>query len=472
MATAGSTNSARWMRRSLIGAALLGALVVTAVLAGLQARADAEARLGLLPAFRTAGLILDALAARHEGEGDRAFDRLATPQRRAFEELDVLNAALREAVDRQSEGARLAAQRAGERASQELDRLVADEAPAVLFYGPRFVPPRRTGGDLVLPAPRQPTVPDGPLRLEGAPAPGARAALATPRYVPDFADGGSDEPAVVVEVGGAHLASSAGPPVLSIGGWRGLAQVESGRLRFAVPRQAFPVEATRTAFALATLSLRRGSRTIAFQLLFTVLPDKPGWFALDQKVRAVTVESNTLVSPEILARAPVGETRTVRRCFDPPAGWRFDRERLRIVIVERLGWQDDVSDATLNAGSVDFVSPDQPSQVCLAVVAKPAVKTARTATIGRFEATLLRDKAADSVVRSGVRALDWNEAVRLPIEPGMTEWKLYVRLFDAIDREFDGVAGADKAVALPFLSIVPDDDGRILVLRADPAVEP
>ena len=499
MATdAGSPASpVRWIRPALLGVVLLAAVVVAVLVglvgegtslggltigerladlrserAGLQARADAEWRLDLLPAFRTAGLMLDALAARAEGDGDRSFDRLAPGLRRTFEELDLLNASLREAVDRQTEGARAAAKQAGQRATQALDRLVADEMPTVLLYTPGFVPPRRASGDLVLPAPRKATAPTGPLTLDRTEAPATRATQATPRYVPPFTEGASEEPAVVVEIAGAHLSSAAGPPVLSIGGWRGLAQVEAGRLRFSVPRAAFPAETARTAFALATLSLRRGARTVAFQLLFTVLPDKPGSFALDQKVRTVTAESNTLVSPEILARAPVGETRTVRRCFDPPTGWRFDKDRMRIVIVERLGWQDDVSDPTLNAGSVDFVPPDQPSQVCLSVVAKPAVKTARTATIGRFEATLLRDKATDAVVRSGVRALDWNESIRVPIEPGMTEWKLYVRQFDAIDREFDGAAGTEKTVTLPFLAISPDEDGRSLVLRADPSIGP
>ena len=65
-------------------------------------------------------------------------------------------------------------------------------------------------------------------------------------------------------------------------------------------------DARRTSFAAAALSIRRGSRTVLFQLLFTVLPDRPGSFAFDQRVRTTTLESNTLVSPEILSRAPAG----------------------------------------------------------------------------------------------------------------------------------------------------------------------
>jgi len=190
-------------------------------------------------------------------------------------------------------------------------------------------------------------------------------------------------------------------------------------------------------------------------------------------VRTTTLESNTLVSPEILARASAGETRTVRRCFDPPAGWRFDKERQRVVIVERLGWQDDVSDPTLNSGSVEFVPAEEPAQVCIAVIARPVMRGARTATIGRFEATLVRDRPNETVAKSGVRALDWREAVRVPIEPGMVEWKLYVRLFDDIGREFEGDddSGLRRAGA-PFLRIGLDDGGRVLVLRADPTGEP
>jgi len=212
---------------------------------------------------------------------------------------------------------------------------------------------------------------------------------------------------------------------------------------------------------------------VTFQLLFTVLPDRPGSFAFDQRVQTTTQESNTLVSPEILSRASVGETRTVRRCFDPPAGWRFDKEKRRVVIVERLGWLEDLGDPTLNAGSVEFVPEEGPGQICIAVIARPVTRLARTATIGRFEATLVRDRPVEQVVKSGIRALDWREAARVPIEPGMAEWKLYVRLFDEIDREFEGPADVEvPQVVTAFLRIARDSDGRTLVLQANPAAQP
>ncbi len=496
------TDDARRVRRALAAVAVVG-LVLAAVVfaamreeapasgatvdekisllrterASLQARADSEARIGLLPAFRTAGLLLDALAARSESDGDRAFDLLPAFRRQAFSELDALNGALKDALDRPTEGARLAARKAAARAAAQLDRLAADDAPLILSYTPHFVPPRRATGELTLapsaaiaaPAP----APQGALRLDTPGGPTANPAVqAVPRYAPDFAAAGGDDPPLQIEIVGPHLAGGP-PPVLSIGAWRGQATVAPERLRFAVPRAAFPTDARRTSFAAAALSIRRGSRTVLFQLLFTVLPDRPGSFAFDQRVRTTTLESNTLVSPEILSRAPAGETRTVRRCFDPPAGWRFDKERQRVVIVERLGWQDDVSDPTLNAGSVEFVPAEEPAQVCIAVIARPIMRSARTATIGRFEATLVRDRPNETVAKSGVRALDWREAVRVPIEPGMVEWKLYVRMFDDIDREFDGQddTGLLRASA-PFLRIDLGDGGRVLVLHADPTAEP
>ena len=498
------TDDARRVRRALAAVAVAGlvlAAVVFAVMreeapasgptvdekiailrterASLQARADSEARIGLLPAFRTAGLLLDALAVRSESDGDRAFDLLPAFRRQAFSELDALNGALKDALDRPSEGARLAAHKAAARAAAQLDRLAADDAPLILSYTPRFVPPRRATGELTL-APSAPNAapgpaPQGALRLDTPGGPTANPAVqAVPRYAPDFAAAGDDDPPLQIEIVGSHLASAGGPPpVLSIGAWRGQATVAPERLRFAVPRAAFATDARRTSFAAAALSIRRGSRTVLFQLLFTVLPDRPGSFAFDQRVRTTTLESNTLVSPEILSRAPAGETRTVRRCFDPPAGWRFDKERQRVVIVERLGWQDDVSDPTLNAGSVEFVPAEEPGQVCIAVIARPVMRSARTATIGRFEATLVRDRPSETVAKSGVRALDWREAVRVPIEPGMVEWKLYVRLFDDIDREFEGHADTGlPRVSMPFLRIGLDDGGRALVLRADPTAEP
>jgi hypothetical protein len=290
-----------------------------------------------------------------------------------------------------------------------------------------------------------------------------------PRYAPDFATTREDDPPVDVQVVGVNLAMAGGPsPVLAVGAWRGAGIVAPERLSFSVPRSAFATDATRTTFAIGTLSVRRPSRVATFQLVFTVLPDRPGAFALDQRVVATETESNTLVSPEILARAAVGETRTMRRCFDPPAGWRFDPERRRVVLVERLGWQDDVTDPSLNSGSVDFVPSEEPRQICVAVIARPVSKTARTATIGRFEATLVRDRPVERVSKSGVRALDWREAVRVALEPGVSEWRLYVRLFGEIDREFDGTTHP----GLPFLRLARDADDKALVLRADQSAEP
>ena len=70
-------------------------------------------------------------------------------------------------------------------------------------------------------------------------------------------------------------------------------------------------------------------------------------------------------------------------------------------------------------------------------------------------------------MQSGVRTLDWNEPVRVPFEPGMIEWKLYLRLFDEIDREFEGRAdGAAVPSGFTFLHIAPDGDNK-LTLRAD-----
>jgi hypothetical protein len=71
------------------------------------------------------------------------------------------------------------------------------------------------------------------------------------------------------------------------------------------------------------------------------------------------------------------------------------------------------------------------------------------------------------VVKSGIRALDWRAPVRVPIEPGMTEWKLYVRLFDELDREFSATGGSTA-----FLRVLRDDAGQAIVLQADPAAGP
>ncbi|MDI1286313.1 MAG: hypothetical protein PSV46_18145 [Reyranella sp.] len=446
--------------------------VLRAERASLQARSDGEARVGLLQAFRVAGLLTDALAARYAPEAERGFDRLPAARHQPFAELDRLNAAIRDALDRPGDGARHAAGKAAAQATVRLEQIAGlDDAPLVLSYTPRFVPPRRATGELTLtPGASGSPPPEGMLRLQVPPARGATAPSTVPtvpRYAPDFAGSREDDPVVEVEIVGVLLTSGP-PPVLAIGNWRGEATMAPERLRFSVPRSAFANDAARTTFAAGSLLVRRGSRTAAFQLLFTVLPDRPGSFALDQRVSTVELEANTLVSPEILARAPAGETRTTRRCFDPPTGWRFDKERRRVVIVERLGWIDDMADPTLNNGSVEFVSAKDPKQICVTVIARPVTKAARTATIGRFETTLVRDVPVEQVLKSGIRALDWREPARVPIEPGMVEWKLYVRLFDEVDRQFDRPVPSGMA----FLRVTLDDDGKTLVLQADPTAEP
>lgn len=437
--------------------------------ATLQARANGEARLGLLVPMRIDGLLTDALFAREPLDGDRMLESLPPPRQQAYAALDALNEALKDALARPGDGARDAARAAADHAARSLAALATlDELPLVLQFTPRFVPPRRSTGELTL-APGAPEAPppEGAIRLRPVPRRAEDPAAPTvPRYAPPFVVRHDEDPAVEIEVTGLHLASESAPPALAIGRWRGEATVTPERLHFSVPRSAFGTEPSRTAFATGVLSLRRGARTVVFELLFLVLPDRPGSFALDQRVRAMVPEANTLVSPEILVRAAAGETRAVRRCFDPPTGWRFDKQRRRVVVVERLGWLEDVGDPTLNGGSVDFAPDEEADQICVVVTARPVTKAARTATIGRFEATLVRDLPQDRIVQSGIRALDWREAVRVPIEPEAIEWKLYVRLFDDVDREFDETMPA----GVPFLHITRDGDS--MVLRADPADEP
>lgn len=429
----------------------------------LQARAEGAARVTLLPAMRVAGLLTDALSARVSFD-NRPPDELPAPRRQAFAALVVLVDALREAIAHPDNGA--PAREAADRAGKALAALANDEQPLVLQVAPGVVPPRRNGGELAI-VPRELPAPpaDMPLRLRlAAPRPTGPLATAV-RYVPDFAATPEEEPAVEVEIVGLRLAGDS-PPTLTVGGWRGEAKVAPERLHFSVPRNAFETDATRAELTTGLLALRRAGRLVTFELPFLVLPDQPGSVAFDQRVRWMTPESNTLLSPEIMVRAPAGETRSQRRCFDPPAGWRFDKANRRVVVVDRLGWLDDVSDDTLNGGTVEFAADEGSDQVCLVVSAKPVTQGARTATIGRFEATLTREQAQEKTVRSGVRALDWNEAVRLPIEPEAIERRLYVRLFGEIVRDF-----ADPILSgLPFLRVT--REANTLVLQADPSATP
>ena len=115
MAAPTGTNDARRVRRARGAAVLLSAALaaiaylllrdeapglgptigekvalLAAERASLQARADGAARIGLLPAFRAASLLTDALAARSEAGAERAFDGLPPFRRQAFAEIDVV----------------------------------------------------------------------------------------------------------------------------------------------------------------------------------------------------------------------------------------------------------------------------------------------------------------------------------------------------------------------------------------------
>jgi hypothetical protein len=444
--------------------------------AALQARADGESRIGLVGAFRTASLLTDALAVRTNGERERAVASLPALSREAFATLDALDAALGDALARPGEGARHAVDEPHKRAQTALDRMAGDGKPLVLQFSPRFVPPRRAGAELAL-APQSPSsteteAPPVSGQDKEGPATADAPSPVMPRYVPAFAAPGEDPP-VEIEVAAVGFDES-DPPVLTVGAWRGPARVTPLRLHFSVPRAAFATDPARSTFAVSTLAFRRGARPVNYQLLFVVLPDRPGQFALDQKVRTLVPESTTLVSPEILARAEAGKTATVRHCFDPPAGTRFDKSQRRIVEIQRLGWHGDLSDPTLNEGTVDFAKDEKPGEICLVVTAAPADAQARTATIGRFEATLVQDRAEDNAVKTGVRALDWNEAVRVPLDPNAVEWRLYLKLLGEISREFDTPLSGDAPLpsGLPFLRLERDAAGKTLILRADPTAAP
>lgn len=445
--------------------------VLKAERASLLARAEGEGRIALLSSFRVASLLVDALAVRAE-DGAQPLDRLAAPRRLAYAEAEALNVALADAVVRPGPGAVQAARRAAERAQLALERLAdSDALPLILSFSPRFVAPRRSAGDLAVVA-APPAAPSraGLVSLQEGQRRAAGSAQPTvPRYAPEFVAAADDEPGVVMEIAGLHLASGETPPILTLGTWRGVATVTPERLRFTVPRQAFATDAMRTTLVTATLAVRSEGRPAFFELPFVVLPDRPGSIAVDQKVRSTVSEATTLVSPEILVRAAAGESHTVRRCFDPPEGARFDKARRRVIVVERLAWVDDVSDPSGNAGTVEFAHDEGDRQICLLVTARGATKTTRTATIGRFEATLLREKVEEKAERSGVRALDWREPARIPIDPDAVEWRLYVRLFDELGREFHALP---RPIDLPFLHISFDADGRTMILRADSAAEP
>ena len=435
--------------------------------AGLEARADGEGRLGLLAPLRVGGLLADALAIRLPVDSGRTLDALPAPRRQAYAALADLAETLKEAMNRPGEGARVLARQAGDRAAKALDSLAStDDLPLVLQVSPRVVPPRRDGDLLVVPSQLEPPPADAKFVLSFAvPTKREPVASVTPLYAPAFVTPGEPDPPVEVEIAGLHLKSDGDPPTLAVGDWRGEAVVAPERLHFTVPRQAFGLDATRSTLATATLVLRRDGRVVTFELPFLVLPDRPGSVALDQQVRWTVPESNTLMSPEIMVRAAAGETRSVRRCFDPPSGWKFDKAHRRVVIVERLGWLDDASDPTLNGGTVEFASDEGIHQVCLLVEAKPVTAAARTATIGRFEATLVREEAQERADKSGVRALDWREPVRLPLVPDAAERRLYVHLFGEVDRTF-----AELPATLPFVRVT--RDGDTLVLQADPTAEP
>ncbi len=372
--------------------------------AALQVQADGEARIGLIAALRLASLLTDALAIRLEGSRQRTLDRAPPSQRRAFADLDALNTALREAVARPSEGARVAARAAARQAQTALDRLAGDGVPLVLQFSPRFVPPRRAAGELILAPQSAPAPPaEAAVRLDGRKAPARPEEPLVPRYAPGFATRAASDPPVRIEIAAVDFDHTDGPPVLTVGGWRGTPGLTPLRMHFSVPRSAFATDVARTTLVTGVLAWRRDGLNETVKLPFVVLPDRPGSFAFDQQVRTLVPEANTLVSPEILARGEMGKTRAVRRCFDPPPGWRFDKSQRRVVTVERLAWVDDVADPTMNDGTVEFAADEGRDQICIVVTARPLAKEARTATIGRFEATLVHDTAQESVVKSGVR---------------------------------------------------------------------
>ena len=125
--------------------------------------------------------------------------------------------------------------------------------------------------------------PESSLRLDAA-VPGTAAARGAdrrtptvPRYAPDFAASGGDDPAVQIEIVG--LARLGGDRRRSWRSGRGAARPRSRRSGCASRCRAAPspTDAARTTFAAGSLFAPPWRRApTAFQLLFTVLPDRPG----------------------------------------------------------------------------------------------------------------------------------------------------------------------------------------------------
>jgi hypothetical protein len=198
--------------------------------AALQARADGEARIGLLQPFRTASLLSDALIARGEADRERSFEQLPPDRRQAYATVDVLNAALKDALARPGEGTRQRAVTAAKPAREALERLAGiDEVPLVLQFTPRFVPPRRATGELTL-TPAAPVPPPSGAAAVPLDPGGHSAEVPTvptvPRYAPSFASPSDEDPPVSIEVVGLRLGADSGAAAtLTVGDWRGAATV-------------------------------------------------------------------------------------------------------------------------------------------------------------------------------------------------------------------------------------------------------
>ena len=220
-------------------------------------------------------------------------------------------------------------------------------------------------------------------------------------------------------------------PVLKIGdAVYPASDVEDGTLAFVVPRAAFEVRETGTAFTTAVLTVFRvdGSwsnwrnwvpfhsaveEEIQFPLLFTVLPERLGTYTVTTVEPVAKTDSRPFKWPrELSAEKYGGGPAFDPVCWSPEKGYLFDLNTVKLVEDIHIGAKDNNGQApAINTGGIIFVDGGELEKlICLEAVANTLCTECGAKTEGHLEVQMVRTYFEDGPAKTTEpKPLQWSD---------------------------------------------------------------
>lgn len=391
-------------------------------MAGLIAQAGTETRVSMVRAFQLSDALIHSLSAAYADNLNITFDQLDDQQKKAFTDTRRLLLDIEQAV------AKPTAQM-----TNTVDRFTAvladlgswTKKPMITAYFPSYIGPTSLVQDVMVTATG--------FRLQDA-------EYGNPKLF----------------IGNKEFPSS---------------QLTDVSVGFVIPRTAFKSAKSGTAIESATVKLFRkpdkmfgGTREIEFQLMFTVLPETLGSFAVSTVERVERTDIMDYASaPPLTATIYGGGIVPSSQCYHPPSGYKFEVGTASAVETARTGLKHKNTSPSINIGTVSL-DPEHaatPERICIKVTAATGCKECAGSTSGRLEAKVVKRYYDDVRRESGHKPLGWNSDERIPIPNNANVESITVKLFGDVTK----MGSPTSPPNIPFVSFDYDPRSQSIFLR-------